>query len=249
MTQTIDAPHAEIVRTEALGKSFRGITALRDVSFSVRRRELVGIIGPNGAGKTTLFNLLAGALKPTTGSVYLDGRRLNSKPAHRRLRMGIARTFQHIKPFPSMTVRENVEVGATGSGASLRQARERAERLIEELQLQQLASLSAGAVNAVEGKRLELARALATEPSVILLDEIFTGLNEEEAADLAATVRSLPGRGLTVLMIEHNLGAVRAVAERVLAITAGELIADGDPETVLTDPNVVESYLGSRTRS
>jgi branched-chain amino acid transport system ATP-binding protein len=242
------AARAEVVRTDRLTKAFHGVAALADVSLTVREREVVGIIGPNGAGKTTLFNLVAGAVKPTSGTVYLRGRNITSKAAHRRLRLGIARTFQHIKPFGSMTVRENVEVGATGSGASRRVARARADRLIDELRLGGLADLSAGEVNAVEGKRLELARALATDPSVILLDEIFTGLNEEEADDLARSVRSLPGAGLTVLMVEHNIGAVRAVAERVLAFTAGRLVAEGDPDTVLKNPDVVESYLGSRTR-
>jgi branched-chain amino acid transport system ATP-binding protein len=238
-----------VLRTERLTKSFRGIAALKDVTLSVGEGEVVGIIGPNGAGKTTLFNLVAGAIRPTSGSVYFRGQDISAKAAHRRLRLGIARTFQHIKPFTSMTVRENIEVGATGSGVPTRVARERADRLIARLQLEDLASLSGGAVNAVEGKRLELARALATDPTVILLDEIFTGLNEEETAELAAIVSGLPDQGLTVLMVEHNLGAVRAVAQRVLAVTAGELVAEGDPDAVFTNPDVVESYLGSRTRS
>jgi branched-chain amino acid transport system ATP-binding protein len=238
-----------VLRTERLTKSFRGIAALKGVTLSVSQGEVVGIIGPNGAGKTTLFNLVAGAIRPTSGSVHFRGQDISAKAAHRRLRLGIARTFQHIKPFTSMTVRENIEVGATGSGVPTRVARERADRLIERLQLEDLASLSGGAVNAVEGKRLELARALATDPTVILLDEIFTGLNEDETAELAAIVSGLPDQGLTVLMVEHNLGAVRAVAQRVLAVTAGELVAEGDPDAVFTNPDVVESYLGSRTRS
>ncbi len=238
-----------MLRTERLTKSFRGIHALKDVSISIGAHEVVGIIGPNGAGKTTLFNLIAGAFRPTSGSVHFHGRDITSKPAHRRLRLGIARTFQHIKPFPSMSVRENVEVGATGSGVSAGIARRRADELLTRLDLQDRSALSAGLVNAVEGKRLELARALATDPSVILLDEIFTGLTEEEAIELGATVGSLPGQGLTVLMVEHNIGAVRAVAQRVLAVTAGELVAEGEPDAVLTNPHVVESYLGSRTRN
>jgi branched-chain amino acid transport system ATP-binding protein len=243
------APRAEVLRTDGLTKEFRGIAALEDVTVTVAEGEVVGIIGPNGAGKTTLFNLITGAIRPTSGTVHFRGRNITAKAPHRRLRLGIARTFQHIKPFASMTVRENVEVGATGSGASRRVARERANRLLEDLHLQGLASLPAGDVNAVEGKRLELARALATEPQVILLDEIFTGLNQEEANELAGNVRTLPGDGLTVLMVEHNIGAVRAVAERVLAFTAGRLVAQGDPGTVLDDPAVVESYLGTRAHS
>jgi len=242
-------PRDEVLRTERLSKSFRGIAALKDVSVRVHEREIVGVIGPNGAGKTTLFNLLAGAMRPSEGAVHFAGRDITRKTAHRRLRLGIARTFQHIKPFESLTVRENVEVGATGSGASARVAAKRADALLDQLQLHDLAALPASSVNAVEGKRLELARALATSPRVVLLDEIFTGLNEEEAAELSAIVRALPEQGLTVLMIEHNIGAVRSVAQRVLAVTAGELVAEGDADTVLNNPHVVESYLGRRTHS
>jgi branched-chain amino acid transport system ATP-binding protein len=246
MTKTRDA---YLLRTQSVSKTFRGVAALSGASVQVTAGEILGIIGPNGAGKTTLFNVIAGVFRPTSGRVLFQGRDITSLPPHRRLRLGIARTFQLIKPFASMSVYENIVVGATGRGRSARAARIRADEVVEQLDLGRLAGQSAGSVNGAEGKRLELARALAADPVVILLDEIFTGLNADESSELAATVSALPGQGRTVLMIEHNIGAIRSVSQRVLALSAGEVVSDGPPETVLTDPKVVTSYLGQRAGS
>jgi branched-chain amino acid transport system ATP-binding protein len=237
---------ARLLSTDAVGKTFRGVVALADASVDVREGEILGIIGPNGAGKTTLFNVIAGVFRPTSGRVTFRGRDITSMPPHRRLRLGIARTFQLIKPFASLSVYENILVGATGRGRSVRAGRARADEIVAQLGLGRLAAQPAGSVNAVEGKRLELARALATDPAVILLDEIFSGLNADESADLAAVVSALPGHGHTVLMIEHNIGAIRAVSQRVLALSAGRVLCEGTPDAVLTDPKVVTSYLGQR---
>ena len=246
MTTTRDAC---LLRADSIGKNFRGVAALSGASLEVSEGEILGIIGPNGAGKTTLFNVIAGVFRPTSGRVVFRGRDITSLPPHRRLRLGIARTFQLIKPFASMSVYDNVVVGATGRGRSVRAARTRADEVVDLLGLGRLAAQSAGSVNGSEGKLLELARALATDPVVILLDEIFSGLNADESAGLAAIVSALPGQGHTVLMIEHNIGAIRAVSKRVLALSAGVVVSEGSPEAVLTDPEVVTSYLGQRASS
>ena len=226
---------ASLLSAQSIGKTFRGVAALSGASLDVAEGEILGIIGPNGAGKTTLFNVIAGVFRPSSGRVVFRGRDITSLPPHRRLRLGIARTFQLIKPFVSMSVYENVVVGATGRGRSARAARARADEVVEQLGLGRLAHQSAGSVNGAEGKRLELARALATDPVVILLDEIFSGLNADESAGLAAIVSALPGQGQTVLMIEHNIGAIRAVSQRVLALSARQVVSEGTPAAVLTD--------------
>ena len=201
-----------LLRADSVAKSFRGVAALAGASLEVSEGEILGIIGPNGAGKTTLFNVIAGVFKPTSGRVFFRGRNITSLPPHRRLRLGIARTFQLIKPFGSLSVYENILVGATATERSERAARSRADAVVDQLGLGRLAPQSAASVNGAEGKLLELARALATDPAVILLDEIFTGLNAEESAQLGGIVAALPGQGHTVLMIEHNIGAIRAVS-------------------------------------
>jgi ABC-type branched-subunit amino acid transport system ATPase component len=238
-----------LLRADSIAKTFRGVAALDGASLEVAEGEILGIIGPNGAGKTTLFNVIAGVFRPTSGRVFFRGRDITSLPPHRRLRLGIARTFQLIKPFASMSVYDNIVVGATGRGRSMRAARSRADEVVEQLGLGRLAAQSAGSVNGGEGKLLELARALAADPVVILLDEIFSGLSADEAAGLAGIVSALPGQGHTVLMIEHNIGAIRSVSKRVLALSAGVVLSEGSPEQVLTDPEVVTSYLGQRASS
>jgi ABC-type branched-subunit amino acid transport system ATPase component len=238
-----------VLRTEAVGKTFGGFVALTDVTVEARSAEVLGIIGPNGAGKTTLFNLIAGAFRPTAGRILLDGSDVTRLPPHRRVRRGIGRTFQLIRPFGSLTIRENVITAALGSGASMGTARERADAVLERLALDRIAGKSAADINAVEGKRLEVARALATEPRLILLDEIFSGLNSDEVDELCDLVHALRAESLCVLVIEHNVRAIRAVADRVVAIDAGRLVSEGDAEHVLSDPQVIESYLGHSSRT
>jgi branched-chain amino acid transport system ATP-binding protein len=238
-----------LLRTSSVSKRFRGVVALSEASIHLEQGEILGIIGPNGAGKTTLFNVIAGAMRASSGTVTFRGRDITRMPADRRLRLGLARTFQLMKPFASLSVRDNVVVGATGSGLSKKNAQTRADEVIELLDMTGIAGTSAGAINAVQAKRLELARALSADPVVILLDEIFSGLRADEVDDLAAHVRALPARGQTVMMIEHNLPAIRSVSERVLALSAGAVIREGRPEDVFTDPEVVSSYLGNRGHS
>jgi branched-chain amino acid transport system ATP-binding protein len=235
-----------LLEAEYLGKQFRGVHAVEGISFSVAEREILGIIGPNGAGKTTIFNLIAGAFAPSSGSIRFYGKRIDRLPAHQRCRAGIGRTFQLIRPFGSMTVLENVATAASANGRHMRGAYELAEKVVARTGLGSIASKPAAQLTAVEGKRLELARALAGSPSLVLLDEIFSGLNAEEADDLVSIVRRLPSEGVTVILIEHNVRAIRAVSDRVIAVSAGRVICEGLPARVLTDPVVVESYLGVR---
>ncbi|MFC5752712.1 ABC transporter ATP-binding protein [Actinomadura rugatobispora] len=242
------AEETTLLRTSSVSKRFRGVVALSDASIRLEQGEILGIIGPNGAGKTTLFNVIAGAMRPSSGSVIFRGRDITRMAADRRLRLGLARTFQLMKPFVSLTVYDNIVVGATGSGLSKRRARARADEIVDLLDMGRIASRSAGAINAVQAKRLELARALSAQPVVVLLDEIFSGLRPDEVDDLAAHVRALPSRGQTVMMIEHNLPAIRSVSERVLALSAGAVIREGSPADVFDDPEVVSSYLGKRSR-
>jgi branched-chain amino acid transport system ATP-binding protein len=235
-----------LLRTEKVSKSFGGFTAVADVSMGVREHEILGIIGPNGAGKTTLFNLIAGSVRPTAGRVYLRGADITTRPPHQRLRLGLARTFQIIRPFTSLTVYENVLTAGLGSGLRRRRAAERATEVIERLGLGPLGRKSAASINAVEGKRLELARALASAPSILLLDEVFSGLATEEVDEMVALVAQIRHEGATVLVIEHNVRAIGAAADRVLAIDSGRVVCDGSPEQVFRNPTVMESYLGHR---
>jgi branched-chain amino acid transport system ATP-binding protein len=235
-----------VLSTSGLTKHFRSVHALEDVTMTAQDREIVGIIGPNGAGKTTLFNLIAGTFTPTRGSVTFQGKDIGRYPAFKRCRAGIGRTFQLIQPFGSMTVLDNIVVAITASGSRMGPAREKAAEIVQRTGLGPIALKQASEVNAVEGKRLELARALGSSPSLILLDEIFSGLNAAEVTDLIGIVRALPAQGLTVLLIEHNVGAIRRVTDRVIAIDAGRVVSEGTPEHVLSDPTVMESYLGHR---
>jgi branched-chain amino acid transport system ATP-binding protein len=236
----------ELIRAEGLRKTFRGVQAVAGLSLRVAEGEMLGVIGPNGAGKTTVFNLIAGTFRPDAGRILYGGRDITRLPAHRRLRLGIARTFQLVQPFPSLTVRQNLLVSATGSGARPREAGPRVDEAIERFRLTHAASRPSLSLNAVEGKRLEVARAVAARPRVLLLDEIFTGLNVDEVAELAGMVKELRGQGMTIVLIEHNVTAVRLVAERVVAMDAGRQVSEGTPEAVFADNAVVESYLGRR---
>jgi len=242
-------PTDEVLRSESLRKDFRGIVAVDGVSVGVSRGELLGIIGPNGAGKTTLFNLIAGAFHPSSGKVFFQGSDITRFPPHKRLRIGIARTFQLIHPFASLTLFENIMVSATGSGLSTREARAQTSETVERMGMTALAGRSAGSINAVEGKRLEIARAIVTRPTVLLLDEVFSGLNSDEVAELAELVEELRQSGVAIMLIEHNVGAIRRSAQRMIAMAEGRVISQGSPEDVLSDPAVVENYIGTRTRT
>jgi branched-chain amino acid transport system ATP-binding protein len=231
-----------------VGKHFQGLHAVEDVSFDVSRGEIVSIIGPNGAGKTTLFNLLTGQLAPTSGEIRLNDRVLNHLRPDKRAKLGLGRTFQIAKPLIALTALENAMVGAFLHHPKLRDAEQRARAKLEEVGLRDRAHVRAGELTLSERRRLEVARALALEPQVVLLDEVMAGLNPSEVAELIGLVGRLNLSGLTILIIEHNLKVVRAFSKRVIVLDHGAKIAEGDADTILSTPEVIEAYLGKRRK-
>jgi branched-chain amino acid transport system ATP-binding protein len=225
-------------------KRFGGVVANHDISFAVQPGELVGIIGPNGAGKSTLFEVITGFYRPDAGDVRLDGVRLTGLSPDRVCRLGVARTFQKLRPFQGMTVLENVMVGALTVTRDVGQARAQAREILERVGLADKAGAHARTLSTGQRKRLELARALATRPRVLLLDEVTGGVDQRSIPGLVRLVRELHEGGLTLLVIEHNMRVITAVSQRIVALFLGEVIADGPPDAVARDRRVVEAYLG-----
>ncbi len=233
-----------LLSVAGVSKRFGGVVANQGISFDVAPGELVGIIGPNGAGKSTLFEIITGFYHPDEGAVRLDGARLTGLSPDAICRRGVARTFQKLRPFQGLTVLDNVMVGALTRTRDVRHARERARELVGKVGLAEKAEAHARTLSTGQRKRLELARALATEPRVLLLDEVTGGVDQRTIPELVRLVRDLHAGGLTVLVIEHNMRVITAVAQRIVALQLGEVIADGPPDQVTRDRRVVEAYLG-----
>ena len=235
----------ETLRASSVSRSFDGIEALRDVTLELGRGEVVGLIGPNGAGKSTLVNVLSGFDRPTSGTVLLAGRDVTNWSPHRRGRVGLARTFQHSHGFRGLTVRENVEVSALGVGAGARKARQRADELLAVLGLAPFADMPAGSLAHGDERRLGVARALATEPQFVLLDEPAAGLPEAEVPAFAAVVRSVRDEhGAGVLLIDHNMPLVMEICERIVVLDQGMTLAEGTPAEIRSNLGVAATYLG-----
>lgn len=238
-----------LLQADGLTKAFGGLKAVDGVSLTVQRGEVFGIIGPNGAGKTTLFNCISGHLRASGGSLVFDGVDVSAMPAHQRARLGMGRTFQIVHPIHSISVLENVMIGAFASYRRRGAAEKRAVEILETVDLSHRADVLAGSLTLADRKRLEVARALAGRTKLLLLDEVMAGLNPVEASRAVEMIRRLHEQGVSVIVIEHNLKVVRALAQRVLVLDHGKPLVDGSPSEVLDDPRVVEAYLGRKKAS
>jgi branched-chain amino acid transport system ATP-binding protein len=235
-----------LLEVEGLTRSFGGVAANADVSFGVPEGAIVGLLGPNGAGKTTLFNCITGFLRPDAGRVRFAGEDVTGRSPSELARRGLVRTFQIMRVFPTLTALENAQVGALLRYSGMGEARRRALDVLDELGLGGRAQVRARDLTTAERKRLEIARALATGPRALLLDEAMSGLNPKEVGDAVALVRRLRERGLTIVLVEHVLEVVMPLAETVVVLQQGRKIAEGPPARVARDPAVVAAYLGPR---
>ena len=233
-----------MLELESVTKHFGGLVAVKAVSLTVTAAEIVGIIGPNGAGKTTLFNVISGFFAPDAGRVRFDGRDVTGLPPHRICALGLTRTFQIVKPFGHLSVLDNIMIGALTRIDSVAEARRDAQRVTAQCRLEAFADSPAGALPIGLRKRLEVARALATRPRLLLLDEVMSGLNPTELVEMLALLRQIHAAGTALIVIEHIMAAMMRLAQRIVVLHHGEKIAEGRPEEIARDPQVVDAYLG-----
>jgi branched-chain amino acid transport system ATP-binding protein len=252
MSSLANGPGARpvLLRGEHLTRRFGGLTAIVNVDFEIYEGEIFGLIGPNGAGKTTLMNLISGVHPPGAGRILFKGQVITGLPPHRVARLGIARTFQVMRPFMGLTVRENVAVAARFGKArgprTMAQALEKADEVLSWIGLGRIAMADVTRLTTGERKKLELARALAMDPTLLLLDEVMGGLNPREIGEVMELIRRVNGLGVTVMLIEHLMKAVMGLCDRILVLHHGARIALGPPDAVSSDPAVIEAYLGKR---
>jgi branched-chain amino acid transport system ATP-binding protein len=237
-----------MLEVRGLTKAFRGLVAVKDVSFRVAPREIVALIGPNGAGKTTCFNLIAGALKPTSGTVMLDGKPLTGLAPEQIAVRGLIRTFQIVRPMRGMTVLENVMMGAFARTSDVSAAADIAGAAISRVDLGSKSGALAGSLTLPDRKMLELARAIAASPRLLLLDEVMAGLRPAESDRIVAVARELHADGMTILLIEHVMRVVMALASRVIVLHHGEKLAEGTPAEIGANQQVIDSYLGKKAK-
>lgn len=233
-----------LLDVRGMSKSFGGLKALQDVSFSVNENEIFAVIGPNGAGKTTLFNCLSGALWPDSGDIVFDGQKIDHLEPHIICRKGLARTFQIVKPFRGMTVLENVQVAAFSQHPQPQEAREAALNVLAEFGMADMADIDAGELNVSELRSLEIVRALATEPKLLLLDEMLAGLTKSESDALCKKIRLLPAKGIAVIVVEHSVPVISQLCGRSVVLDFGQVLLCGPTGDVIRDERVQAAYLG-----
>jgi len=237
-----------VLEVHNVHKKFGGLVALENVSFSVSEGEVLGLIGPNGAGKTTLFDVVNGFLDPNSGSVTLDGRDVTDADPHERAESGMARTFQLLNPFEEMTVLENVMVGAFHNTRSRSVAEERAAEFLDQVNLWTVADVESADITHYQKRRMELARALAINPELLLLDEIMAGLNDEEIDNMLDIIKDVNDSGVSIIVIEHVMDAIMSVSDRILVLDKGTVIGNGKPEAISRNEQVIDAYLGTGWR-
>jgi branched-chain amino acid transport system ATP-binding protein len=235
-----------ILEVKDLCKNFGGLRAVQNVSFSIEENEIFGMIGPNGSGKTTIFNLISEVFPPSSGSIRFKGQEIVNLQPHMICRKGVGRTFQITKPFLKLTVLENIIIGALNRTSSVEEARERAIEILAQMGLEDKIAAEGKDLSVPQRKRLELARALATDPELLLLDEVMSGLNPTEVKDMLDVLKSIANRGITLFIIEHIMHAVMSISQRILVLHHGEKITIGTPQEVASNEKVIEAYLGEK---
>jgi branched-chain amino acid transport system ATP-binding protein len=234
-----------ILEIKHVSKFFGGLAANSDVSFEMEQGMIMGLIGPNGAGKTTLFNCITGYYPPSKGEVFFDGRRMNGLQPDAVCKLGMVRTWQKVRPLAKMTVVDNVMVGALCRTNSLKKAREMAMEQVRVVRLEHRADFLAGGLPIGERKKLEVARVLATQPKLLLLDEVMGGLNPAESEEIIQLILDIRKLGVTQMVIEHDMKAIMRISDRIVVLNSGEKLAEGAPEEIVKNPEVVAAYLGS----